>query len=113
MKTLCTYPGCNIVVEGRKHRCPKHRAPSNQTHDARRGSASSRGYDSRWSRIRAVHLAIEPLCRACKAKGFIVVATQVDHMVPLASGGTHAEDNLQSLCASCHSIKTGRERRMG
>ena len=33
----------------------------------------------------------------------------VDHIVPLPSGGTNALDNLQTLCASCHSIKTSRE----
>ena len=30
----------------------------------------------------------------------------VDHIVPLADGGTNAGGNLQTLCWSCHSIKT-------
>lgn len=33
-------------------------------------------------------------------------ATEVDHIVPLASGGTADPDNLQACCHSCHAIKT-------
>ncbi|WP_420838364.1 HNH endonuclease [Allobaculum mucilyticum] len=28
---------------------------------------------------------------------------QVHHIVPLSQGGTHDENNLMSLCKSCHS----------
>lgn len=41
----------------------------------------------------------------------------MDHIVPLAQGGTNDTSNLQTLCRSCHSKKTvlydggfGRER---
>lgn len=34
---------------------------------------------------------------------------QVDHIVPLADGGTDTEDNLQSLCPDCHADKTQKE----
>jgi 5-methylcytosine-specific restriction protein A len=43
----------------------------------------------------------EPLCRRCGE-----AASQVDHIVPLRKGGTNSEENLQSLCHSCHSRKT-------
>ena len=53
-------------------------------------------------------LHIEPLCRRCKAKGRTTVADQVDHIVVPNGNGILQRDpsNHQSLCASCHSIKT-------
>ena len=52
-----------------------------------------------------------PLCEHCKARGLLVVATQVDHRLPIEQGG-HPTDsrNLQSLCESCHSVKTGQDK---
>jgi 5-methylcytosine-specific restriction endonuclease McrA len=34
-----------------------------------------------------------------------------DHIVPLADGGPHELENLQTLCGSCHRDKTSREAR--
>ena len=31
---------------------------------------------------------------------------EADHIVPLAEGGTHHEDNLQTLCIACHKQDT-------
>lgn len=55
-----------------------------------------------------MHLRREPLCRECWVHGRVTEATQVDHIVPLAEGGTNDPDNLQSLCHSCHSRKTAK-----
>lgn len=64
-------------------------------------------YDERWKRIRSQTLQSEPLCRLCLAGGKTVPATVVDHIVPLAEGGTHESGNLQPLCKRCHdAIKT-------
>ncbi len=38
-------------------------------------------------------------CRICKATG---VELEVDHIVPVAEGGSHALDNLQTLCFRCN-----------
>ena len=54
-------------------------------------------------------LALEPLCRDCKAKGHTTAATVVDHILPLAKGGPDTDDNCQSLCNDCHHTKTGRD----
>jgi 5-methylcytosine-specific restriction protein A len=52
-----------------------------------------------------MHLALEPYCRWCGRP-----AEDVDHIVPLARGGTNDEANLQSLCRRCHVAKTMRRR---
>jgi 5-methylcytosine-specific restriction protein A len=46
------------------------------------------------------------LCVACRAKGRITDATDVDHIVPLSKGGTDDLGNLQSLCERCHKSKS-------
>ena len=38
----------------------------------------------------------------------VVAATDVDHIIALAKGGTNALTNLQTLCHACHSRKTAR-----
>jgi 5-methylcytosine-specific restriction protein A len=49
------------------------------------------------------------LCRPCQQAGRITQATEVDHVVPKALGGTDAESNLQSICRRCHASKSARE----
>lgn len=58
-------------------------------------------------------LAANPLCATCRANGYDVSATQVDHIVPLTDGGDNSMGNLQALCAMHHSQKTGRGRKNG
>ena len=66
-----------------------------------------------WRKTRKRKLKEEPLCRECLKKGKVVAATEVDHIKP------HREekdlffdyDNLQSLCKSCHSVKTNDEKK--
>lgn len=59
--------------------------------------------------IRRRQLQREPLCRVCKAKGRVVAADEVDHIVPIHLGGTDHESNLQSLCQPDHAAKTTAE----
>ena len=54
-------------------------------------------------------LAVEPYCRDCRRKGLTRLAEEVDHITPLADGGTDHDDNVRSLCKSCHATRT-RER---
>lgn len=62
---------------------------------------------AQWRAIREQVLQREPLCRYCTRRGWVVPATDVDHI----NGQT--EDNrlesLQPLCRSCHSEKTARD----
>lgn len=82
-----------------------HGVTQAQRREYDRESPSRRGYGRRWERLRAMILNQEPLCRECGEP-----ATDVDHIVPRALGGTDAAENLQPLCHACHSRKTGRER---
>jgi 5-methylcytosine-specific restriction protein A len=79
----------------------KHPAPA-RPRDTR-PSAAARGYDSKWRFIRAQFLKFNSNCDHCGAK-----ATEADHIKTLASGGTHAWENLRPLCKSCHSRKTAK-----
>jgi 5-methylcytosine-specific restriction protein A len=68
-----------------------------------RPSPSRRGYDAAWGNARRLKLATDPFC---EAPGCDSVATEVDHVVSMARGGTHDPTNLKSLCKPCHSRKT-------
>lgn len=53
-------------------------------------------------------------CQACgckveSTKDYVEHQATVDHIVPLASGGPHWYDNVQTLCIMCNSIKSDRE----
>ncbi len=63
-------------------------------------------YDKRSWRdgIRVHQLQLEPLCRMCRESGTITAATEVDHRD--GDPTNNAQENLQSLCKPCHSIKT-------
>jgi 5-methylcytosine-specific restriction protein A len=99
----CAAPGCPNVVQ-RGPYCAVH-APAQA--DAR-PSSSARGYNAAWQRLRLMTLRAHPLC----ADPFRVhvaspaLASEVDHIRPLADGGTNDAHNLQCLCKSCHSRKT-------
>lgn len=49
----------------------------------------------------------------CAWPGCVDLAEELDHVVPLAQGGTHERSNLQGLCADHHREKTIAERRQG
>jgi 5-methylcytosine-specific restriction enzyme A len=61
---------------------------------------------------RAFFLTLHPLCQTCLDQGRATLATQVDHVVPIAQGGPDADpDNWRATCVPCHREKTARERR--
>lgn len=75
--------------------------------ESTRASRHARGYGRVHVRLRALLLAQEPLCRMCTAKGRVTPATIADHVTPLAAGGERDTlENLQPLCAECHTAKT-------
>ena len=90
------------------------RAEAVQRFDAARGSASARGYDRAWQRVRLLVLAQEPLCRFCALLGLLVAAEVVDHILSVRERPDLRLDqgNLRALCKACHdshtALQTGR-----
>lgn len=61
---------------------------------------------SLWRKLRGRFIRQHPLCAECERQGFVRAASIVDHIVPIEEGGgMAAEENLQSLCVSCHNKK--------
>lgn len=114
----CAEPGCpELINTYRVYRCSEHTRPRYTGHykqyDDNRGSASERGYDYTWSKIRNAYLAKYPLCRMCLIDGTVKQADMVDHIIPLRQGGERLHwSNLQSLCNRCHAGKTQDDKRL-
>ena len=107
----CARPGCPEVTRARY--CQKHQAEMNKTYDMhQRDKEMKRFYDGKpWEALRRQKLARNKFCEECQRGGRLVLATMVDHIVEIKNGGAKLDmDNLQSLCHSCHSSKTLRER---
>jgi len=109
-------------------RCPRHRSAARKDSDARRGSASERGYGPRWQKTSNGYLRAHPLCQCSECdegRKRVTVATVVDHKVPprlkhaFDSGDQSAVDramrlfwdsnNWQAMSKTCHDRKTARE----
>ncbi len=79
-------------------------------HDSKRGNRHQRGYGTLWDKMRAAVLMRDNyLCQVCKANGYQTPATEVDHILSKAHGGTDEPTNLQAICTQCHQHKTAKE----
>lgn len=84
--------------------------------DSRRGSRHARGYGSAWDRLRLQILMRDNhlcQCEECRAMGRVRPATEVDHIVNKAQGGTDDPSNLQAINTECHKAKSAREAAAG
>lgn len=68
-----------------------------------RGRDRLPGY--KWEELRRKILFRDDICVICKKE----VSMEVDHVVPVALGGSDSEDNLQGLCVDCHKKKTSQD----
>jgi len=100
----CATPGCPNLVRGSDRYCPLHEPPVERKPDER-PSASRRGYDAAWRRIRKAFLRAHPMC---EWPGCDEPATEPDHILPRKAGGTDDWDNLRAFCHVHHSRKTAR-----
>ncbi len=114
-KRIC--PGC------RRNKCPKGELcdscvakgkgkAQQKRYDKRRGSASSRGYDRHWQKVRGQKLDRNPLCECdrCLCMERTRAANVVHHIKPVE---THPHlrlvmSNLTSMAYFCHEVEEGR-----
>lgn len=109
-KTPCRHTGCSALLDNPGF-CDKHRRETFRiqkqtvTEDYKE---RNRFYQRKnWKAARSLQLQIEPLCRQCRKLGKFKEATVVDHIIAIEDGGSELDqNNLQSLCASCHNAKT-------
>ena len=104
MGHACAYPRCAQIIHTKY--CNTHKHIQLKVSRETRGTTSQQGYGSMWQKIRKIHLLNHPLCVNCKTHGIVKPAKEVHHIVELKQGGTNENDNLQSLCKSCHSKRT-------
>ena len=97
----CSHPGCPNLCEGQF--CEQHHVEERRKYDKyERSSDVNRKYGRAWKRIRDRYAAEHPLCEMCLKEGRLTPVQEVHHILPVSKGGTHARDNLMSLCQSCH-----------
>ncbi|MFB6571835.1 HNH endonuclease [Streptomyces noursei] len=102
----CTSPAT------RRGRCEVH----DQAHQARpsvrarrsRGRRRAKRFDAAARLRRQVRERGYAWCDWCLLYHF-ADAVEVDHVRPLALGGTDTDGNVQVLCRGCHRLKTGTE----
>lgn len=121
--TLCAYPGCHSPVPRGNRYCERHKeagarrdaeakAKAAKRREQKRvqiaGNSNARGYTYRWKKLRDRFIAQHPYCEECFRQGKIVMATDIDHIVPHKGDRSllYDERNLQALCHECHSRKT-------
>lgn len=101
--TMCTHPGCRVVVRGGGTKCEKHKAVKSDRPRRKRDKFLD---CNAWRRTSAAKLQETPWCEECerKGRGQAVPAHDVDHILPRCSHPNLAFEpsNLQSLCLSCH-----------
>jgi len=112
-KMPCRYPGCPELTEDRY--CPAHQKKTDREYNRTNRPYRKLYNNSRWQRLRKRHLLKHPLCVECERRGRFTPATVVDHIIP-HEGRLELfwdENNIQSLCKSCHDRKTAGEGRWG
>ena len=114
----CRYKGCASLATRGHNYCEEHKALAEEAdrekqriYNEKRGSAASRGYNSRWQKQSKLYIHEQPLCVDCLKHNRVRPAKVVDHIVPHKGDMRLFWDrtNWQSLCFSCHSRKTACE----
>ncbi|WII94441.1 HNH endonuclease [Moraxella haemolytica] len=92
--------------------CDEHAHQRYGWHKSQKGrTASERGYGQAWRKLRKQVMQQDGyICQVCQHSGRYTPATEVDHIVSKAQGGTDDLTNLQAVCHACHQIKTKAER---
>ena len=86
---------CSVVV--RATRCLE----CSRKKERSRVRREQRGYDSAWRALSKTMRAAQPWCSKCRSTRDLTL----DHIIPLARGGTNDPGNAQVLCRRCNSSK--------
>ena len=105
----CTTPRC-IKMIATNGKCEDHQPEPWLTSKGK--SSSERGYGVEWVKQRAKALKRDGyLCQYCFIQGRMKKATEVDHVIAKANGGSNDLSNLLSTCNPCHKNKTAQDRK--
>lgn len=107
---VCNEPGCGeIAPNGAK--CPECERRADRDSDARRPSATKRGYGSRWRRTRRAFLFSNPICCECGALADVADHDPVsrDELVRRGDPNPDAFHHLRPRCKRCHDRRTAAE----
>lgn len=111
----CRHLGCARLVRSPGY-CDIHAGESiGWTRNRHRGNRHERGYGSDWVRLRVLILRRDNYlcqCSECQRTGRVLPATEVDHRIPKAEGGTDEPHNLCAINVECHKRKTAKESAM-
>ena len=105
----CGITGCTQLVRPGQ-RCPEHRtgwATSLPT------ASSKRTNTTHWKQQRAKALQRDNHQCVIRGPRCTITATEVDHIISVANGGTDELHNLASTCHNCNTHKTAREAAAG
>jgi len=109
----CRAPGCQTLHRNANGYCDAHQALAK----AWRKDTQQSGRGGRpWRRLREQVLARDGYlcqCEDCQKRPLPRIAHEVDHIKPLAEGGTDDLDNLRAINRDCHRAKTMREAKNG
>ncbi|MFM9270937.1 HNH endonuclease signature motif containing protein [Halomonas elongata] len=104
---VASCPGKTTTAHGY---CPDHEHLSVGWNQRRQGKSGRGGRPWRRKRERVLRRD-SGLCQPCWRAGLVTPATEVDHVVNVADGGSDADDNLEAICGPCHKAKTQEEAR--
>jgi 5-methylcytosine-specific restriction protein A len=102
-KSICLNTGC-LVPSARDGRCLDHQTRKSWNRTSARNASRPRDWSKRRSRIL---VRDRFTCQQCGSHKEL----EVDHIVPVARGGSWEPDNLWVLCKTCHKHKTYSEGR--
>lgn len=107
-KRPCSHSGCARLTNERF--CADHQKLDRKHYNKYlRNTKLRKQYGNKWRKVRKRYVEEHPLCEMCEQQGKITPAEEVHHIVPISQGGTHDQENLMSLCKSCHSGVTAND----
>lgn len=110
-KSTCRRPGCSRPIDVPGY-CAQHQQFASGWASSNSANNTERGYGWLWRQQREKVMSRDGgLCQICLKKNKVTPATEVDHILGKARGGTDNDENLQAICNECHKQKTIADRR--